>query len=116
MTVASWVAGYLKAWESNEEEDIRALFTEDAVYRFAPHDEEPLEGIDDILEGWLESADDPGSFRFEYEVLVDTPELGIVQGVTEYVDAETYSNLWVVRFAEDGRARDFTEWALDQDD
>jgi hypothetical protein len=34
-----------------------------------------------------------------------------VQGTTRYLSSpRTYSNLWVVRLADDGRAREFTEW------
>ena len=31
--IAAWVDSYRRAWESNDPADIRAVFTEDALYR-----------------------------------------------------------------------------------
>ena len=33
---ARWMQHYIAAWTSNDPEDIRALFTEDAVYATQP--------------------------------------------------------------------------------
>jgi hypothetical protein len=43
-------------------------------------------------------------------------DLAIVQGRTRYrtTTPATYSNLWVLRFAGDGRCREFTEWWMEQ--
>lgn len=30
--VSGWIDGYVRAWQSNAPADIRALFTEDALY------------------------------------------------------------------------------------
>jgi hypothetical protein len=38
-----------------------------------------------------------------------------VEGVTDYHDGPTYSNLWVIRLAADGRAEEFTEWWMEQE-
>ena len=35
--VDRWMKGYLKAWESNDPQDIGTLFTDDATYYTAPH-------------------------------------------------------------------------------
>jgi ketosteroid isomerase-like protein len=114
-TLSSWIAGYLRAWESNEPDDIRALFTEDAEYRDRPYNK-PWRGHDEIVEGWLKAKDIPGDARFEWEPVVDTPELGIAQATTVYTKTSgTFSNLWLVRFAPDGRATSFTEWWMEQD-
>ena len=40
-------------------------------------------------------------------------DLGFVRGWTAYAQHDPpreYGNLWVIRLAEDGRAREFTEW------
>jgi ketosteroid isomerase-like protein len=115
MTAADWIEGYKKAWESNAPDDIRALFTEDATYAYHPGDE-PVRGIDAIVQSWIESADAPGDYTFEFEVLSDDGELAFVQGVTDYSDSgdAVYDNLWVIRFAPDGRARAFTEWYVER--
>jgi ketosteroid isomerase-like protein len=114
-TLADWMAGYRRAWESNDPDDIRALFTEDAEYYTEPF-AEPWRGQDAIVEGWLEAKDDPGDTTFEWAPLVVTPELSAVQATTVYIAERTYSNLWVIRFAPDGRAREFTEWWMKHPD
>jgi hypothetical protein len=109
----AWVAAYERAWASNEPEDIRALFTEDADYRtepFAP----PWHGHDAIVWGWLEARDEPGESTFSWAPLVVTDDLAIAQGTTIYTDGATYSNLWLLKFAPDGRAEEFTEWWMEQ--
>jgi ketosteroid isomerase-like protein len=108
-----WMQGYLEAWSSNDPDQIRALFTEDAEYFTEPYGT-PWRGREGILAGWLETADDPGSFAFEWSPLSITPELSVIQGVTRYTDGPTYSNLWVIRFGSGGLAREFTEWWMDQ--
>ena len=38
-----------------------------------------------------------------------------VEGVTDYRAGPLYSNLWVIRLEPDGRAKEFTEWWMEQD-
>ena len=111
--IAAWIDRYRRAWESNEPADIRALFTEDAVYHPAPA-EEPWTGHDGIVEGWLRAKDDPGDTTFTWSPVVDTPELGIVRAVSTYRSGNVYDNLWVVERAPDGRATDFTDWWVER--
>lgn len=114
--IEAWVDAYRKAWESNDPDDIRALFTDDAEYRTDPWSE-PWRGKEEIVAGWLARADEPGETTFEWSLLAVTDELAIVQGTTVYADGgATYSNLWVVRLDDDGRAKAFTEWWMDQAD
>ena len=107
-----WIEGYKQAWESNSPEDIRALFTEDADYRMEPYSDS-WHGHDEIVEGWLKERDEPGAAQFDWAPLAITDELAIVQGTTIYRNGPSYSNLWVIRLAEDGRAQEFTEWFME---
>jgi ketosteroid isomerase-like protein len=114
-TLSSWIAGYLRAWESNAPDDIRALFTEDAEYRERPYSP-PWVGHEQILAGWLEAKDEPGDAQFDWQPVVATPEIGVAQATTVYAKSgDTFSNLWLVRFAPDGRATAFTEWWMEQE-
>jgi uncharacterized protein (TIGR02246 family) len=107
---AAWVERYRRAWESNDAADIGALFTDDARYFTEPYNE-PWVGRDAIVEGWLAERDEPGDTEFEFDVIAVSGDLAFVQGTTRYLSSpRTYSNLWVVRLADDGRAREFTEW------
>lgn len=106
--VERWVEAYEKAWESNDPTAIQALFTEDATYFTAPY-REPWHGRDAIVDEWLGRRDEQGSWTFRFEVMAVAGSLGFVRGWTVYTDA-TYSNLWVIRLADDGRCEEFTEW------
>lgn len=113
-TLTDWVEAYRRAWESNEPADIRALFTDDAEYRTEPY-AQPWRGADDIVEEWLAAQDAPGDTTFTWSPLVVSGNLAVITAVTEYYSsATTYSNLWVIQFAPDGRATAFTEWFMKQ--
>ncbi|MEV7607093.1 nuclear transport factor 2 family protein [Paenarthrobacter sp. NPDC089322] len=112
--VNAWMDQYLRAWTSNEPDEIRALFTEDAVYNTRPNSDSPWRGHDEIVREWSgDSADQPEDWTFEWTLLGRDGDTAFIQGLTTYLNGEpTYDNLWVIRFAEDGRARDFTEWFM----
>ena len=110
--VEQWVTGYRRAWESNDPDDVRALFTEDAEYRMTPSSE-PLLGHDAIVAGWLEHQDPPGSTEWSWEPVAEDGDTAVVRCLTVYPDGAkrgTYDNLWVLRFGVDGRVRSFTDW------
>ncbi|WP_120339798.1 nuclear transport factor 2 family protein [Cryobacterium soli] len=111
--LAEWMSAYVAAWASNEPDEIRALFSDDARYRTEPY-AEPWVGPEKIIDGWLHLADGPGTFDFDWEAVAVTPEVSVIQGTTRYATGPVYSNLWVIRFAPDGRASEFTEWWMDQ--
>jgi ketosteroid isomerase-like protein len=110
--VRDWVERYLAAWASNEPADIRALFTDDAVYQGRPHDPEAWRGREGIVAGWLDHRDEPGDWSFEWELLGIVDDRALVQGVTLYRDDPDYDNLWVFTLTPDGAASEFTEWAI----
>ena len=111
--VNEWMDAYRRAWESNDPAHIRALFSEEAVYYTEPF-EPPAIGHNQIIEMWLGKKDAPGETTFTWKSLVQTEAVTVVQGETVYRDGPTYSNLWVIRFDESGKATEFTEWWMDQ--
>lgn len=114
--VEDWVQRYLVAWDSNEPDDIRALFAEDGTYRFHPWDE-PLQGANAIIAEWTgDSRDEAGDHTFTWTVIAVDGPTAVVQGHTHYDDGDVYDNLWVVELADDGRATAFTEWYMEPPD
>ena len=113
--VDRWIAGYVRAWTSNDPADIEALFTDDATYRTEPY-AEPWAGRDEIVRGWIDAKDEPGTWEFRSEPLALAADVAFVRGWTTYTDGEPriYHNLWVIELADDGRARAFTEWFMKQ--
>jgi hypothetical protein len=112
--VAAWVDGYVRAWNTNERADIGSLFADNALY----YTDEPWQGRDAIIEGWLGRQDEPGTTTFRYQVLATGPDLGVVRGWTQYLTPppSEYSNIWLIRFDERGRCREFTEWWVQRPD
>jgi ketosteroid isomerase-like protein len=110
-TVTTWMTGYLKAWDSNEPDDIRSLFTDDAEYLTAPFEPARV-GVDAIVAGWLDDQDQPGDHAFTWSQLGLEGDTAFVEGDTTYTDGRRYANLWVIRFAGDGRASSYTEWYM----
>ncbi|WP_374200333.1 nuclear transport factor 2 family protein [Arthrobacter sp. M4] len=107
------MVGYEGAWTSNSPDDIRALFTEDAVYETRPNDPSPWRGHSEIVEKWIEAQDQPEDWTFEWTLLGIDGDTAYVQGLTTYLNGQpTYDNLWIIRFAPDGRASAFTEWFM----
>ena len=110
---ARWMEHYIAAWTSNDPEDIRALFTEDAVYATRPDDPKAWTGRDEIVERWLAARDEPGDWTFEWALLGVDGGRAFVQGRTDYRgDNRSYDNLWVIQLTGDGRATAFTEWYM----
>ena len=108
--VTAWVEQYVRAWNSNDPADIGALFTDDARYYTEPY-AASWTGRQQIIDGWLEHRDEPGNTTFSWRPVVAGPELALVQGETTYLSPpRTYSNMWVILLAADGRCREFTEW------
>ena len=105
--------GYLDAWRTNDVDSIRALFTPDATYRGSARNPEPVVGVEKIVAHWLKERDEPGTWSYEGGVELQTARAAVIRGVTTYTEGQksgSYENVWLVRFAEDGRAREFQDW------
>jgi uncharacterized protein (TIGR02246 family) len=108
--IKHWVDGYVAAWKSNNAQDIARLFTEDAFYSTGPFDE-PWIGQQAIIDGWVAIGDQPQDWTFDYEVVAADGDLGVMTGTTVYKgNVGTFSNVWLIRLAPDGRCKEFREW------
>lgn len=111
----SWMDQYVLAWSSNDPEHIRALFTEDAVYDPQTAGGE-WEGIEEIVAEWRAIEDDEDNWDFQWQPVVDTDEVAVVKGRTNYSEPPTsYRNLFVIRFTDDSLCYDFTEWYIEEE-
>lgn len=107
---AGWVQRYLKAWESNDPDDISSLFSEDARYYDDPY-KDPWAGRDQIVREWLERRDTPGDWTFEHEVMAANERVGFVRGRTRYkTSGKDYVNLWEIHLDANDNASKFVEW------
>jgi ketosteroid isomerase-like protein len=114
--VSEWLAGYQEAWQTYDPAAIGALFSENAAYRYHPYDE-PLRGRDAIVASWLEDQDVRGTYGGDYQPLVVAGDTAIATGTSTYRAADgsvegIYDNCFILRFDDEGRCREFTEWFM----
>lgn len=110
--VDRWVDGYERAWRTPGVEALGGLFAPDATYRMSPY-EEPASGLAEIGVLWeRERRGLDEEFEMAYEVVAVEGDVAVVRVEVRYGPPQDleYRDLWIVRFAEDGRCREFEEW------
>jgi uncharacterized protein (TIGR02246 family) len=108
--VMQWVAAYERAWRDGDVAGVARLFTEDARYRTSPYSG-PKVGHAEIRAFW---RDDEGrAFTVTARPVAVEGRDAVVRLEVRYLEPVTqeYRDLWVLRFAPDGRVEDFEEWA-----
>jgi len=123
--VQAWLNSYSHAWETYDRNDIAALFSENAEYRWHPADD-PEKGRDTIVDAWLNPGgnasdrDAPGTYKGEYEVYAVDGNRAVAVGTSTYWKDATrhqidrvYYNNWLLEFDDEGKCSSFTEyWML----
>ena len=106
--VRGWVDAYERAWREDDPGALDALFTDDVRYLRSPY-EPPLEGLDAVRGFWS----DPTPFTLDAEVVAVDGADAVVRAEVRYGgdEPQEYRDLWVLRFADDGRVEHFEEWA-----
>ena len=118
--VARWLADYVDAWRSYDPERISALFSRAASYRYHPYDE-PIVGVESIVDSWLEDPDEPGSWDAAYEPFAVDGDRAVASGSSTYTNRDgtiraIYDNCFLLRFDGDGRCVEFTEMFMKRPD
>ncbi len=107
--VMRWVGEYERAWRDGDLDALDALFADDLAYRVSPYEESmSLVALKDI---WLD--DEAEVFAANaWPIAVDGRD-AVVRVDVSYGDPvrQEYRDIWLLRFAEDGRVDDFEEWA-----
>jgi hypothetical protein len=116
---------YVEAWKSYDRDEIGALFADAVVYRYHPYDT-PITGRDAVVESWLgegdhegaSTRDAAGTYDASYAPVAIDGDVAVATGTSTYftepggpVD-KVYDNCFVMRFDDDGRCREFTEWFI----
>lgn len=110
--VADWLAGYEGAWRASGTPSLGELFTDEASYRLAPY-EEPITGIAAIAQMWETEREGPDeAFTMSSDIVAVEGNTAVARVAVTYGDPATqeYVDLWIIRFAADGRCSDFEEW------
>ena len=116
--VDRWLQRYVAAWKSYDEREVKALFTDDAEYRWHPWDE-PARGPDAIYAGWTapDARDEPETYDASYRAVAVDGDRAVAVGSSTYLDrpggevVAVYDNCFVMTF-EGERCKSFTEWFM----
>lgn len=109
----AWLVRYVAAWRSGDAVEIGELFSPDAVYNFRAG-VSVVRGRDAIVAAWL-GEDEAAPWDAHYEPLAIEREVHVSIGWSRYFDdageiRDEYSNIFLCRFDDAGRCREFTEW------
>jgi ketosteroid isomerase-like protein len=112
-----WLDRYVDAWRDYDRDKIGALFSDDIEYRYHPYDE-PRRGREAVVESWFEGEDEPGTWEAQYTPFAIEGDRAVATGRSSYRDEpegevkRTYFNCYVMRFDDEGRCTEFTEWFM----
>lgn len=105
-----WIDAYERAWRTAGTETLAGLFTEGASYRMTPY-EDPARGLEEIGALWeRERAGPDEGFEMSREVVAVDGDTAVARIAVDYADGNRYRDLWIARFAADGRCDQFEEW------
>ncbi len=127
VSAGSWLDRYVAAWLSYDPDRIAALFSEDVTYRYHPQDE-PLVGRSAVVASWLgesespdaSTRDEPGTYRASYAPVAVDGDVVVATGTSTYLDSpggaveKVFDNCFVLRFDDQGRCREFTEYYVER--
>ena len=110
--VMRWVRAYEEGWRSEDRTAVERLFTENAQYLRSPY-ASPLEAHPAIRDFWVDDDEDGSVFTMTAEPVAVEGSTAVVRVEVRYGEPVTqeYRDLWVLRFAADGRVEHFEEWA-----
>jgi ketosteroid isomerase-like protein len=122
-TAQAWLDRYVAAWKSYDADDIAGLFSEDVRYRYYSY-ADWLVGREAVVASWLgefsaedgSSRDAPGTYEAAYAPVAVDGDVVVATGTTTYTASpgghvtQVFDNCFVMRFDEDGRCREFTEY------
>lgn len=112
--VSRWVDAYERAWRSPGTAALAEIFTDDASYLQGPY-KQPVVGLSAIEEMWEAEREGPDeAFDMSHDVVAVDGDTAVVRLEVRYgppLDRQ-WRDLWVLRFAADGRCAWFEEWPI----
>ena len=107
-----WLTGYEAAWRAPGTDRLADLFTADATYLQSPY-EQPVASLNAIRQMWEREREGPDeAFTLVTQIIAVDGPTAVVRAEVCYAGPprQDYRDLWVIRFAGNGRATWFEEW------
>jgi hypothetical protein len=118
-----WLDRYVAAWKSYDAREIAALFSEDVRYRYYANAEWVV-GRDAVVDSWTgdstnaqaSTRDEPDTYDAAYAPVAVDGDVVVATGTSTYLDSpggavrQVFDNCFVMRFDDEGRCREFTEY------
>lgn len=112
--VRAWVAGYERLWRTAGTDGLAELFTPDATYLQNPF-RAPVRGLPAICRMWEAEREGPDEvFEMTSDVVAVDGDVAVIRVHVRYgaTVGQEWLDMWVIRFAVDGRCRAFEEWPI----
>lgn len=110
--MADWLAAYERAWRTAGTDVLATIFTPDATYLQGPY-RTPVVGLPAIARMWEDERDGADEvFQLTSDIVAVEGDTAVTRLEVRYGDPvdQEYRDLWITRFAADGRCRSFEEW------
>jgi ketosteroid isomerase-like protein len=111
-SVQRWIDEYEAAWRLEGTDALAALFSPDATYLHSPY-ADPVVGLPRIRTMWEADRDGPDeAFTMRAEIVAVEDRAAVTRALVRYGEPvrQEYTDLWVLRFDEEGRCSWFEEW------
>jgi uncharacterized protein (TIGR02246 family) len=115
--VEKWVADYERVWRTPGTEVLAEIFAPDASYLPSPW-AKSIDGLEAIAQFWEAERDGADEeFTMSSDIVAVDGPTAVVRVFVEYGSPGSgpWRDLWVLRFAEDGRCSSFEEWPFAPD-
>jgi ketosteroid isomerase-like protein len=115
--VADWVAAYERLWRTPGTDGLAEIFTPEATYLQGPF-REPVVGLPAIQRMWEAEREGPQEeFDMDSDVVAVDGDTAVVRVHVRYAPprGKEWLDLWIIRYAGDGRCRAFEEWPIAPD-
>ncbi|MET0305445.1 MAG: nuclear transport factor 2 family protein [Solirubrobacterales bacterium] len=110
VSVEQWIRSYERIWRTAGTDSLAELFCDDASYRMSPYGD-AARGLAAIGALWeRERAGPDEEFELSSELVAIDGDTAVARIEVAYATGAEYRDLWIIRFAADGRCREFEEW------
>lgn len=112
--VQNWINSYVAAWRSPSKDKLAELFTVDVRYQLhqAPPWNQSLSDLAELALYWEHVSSEQGEFELQSEIVALEGNVAVVKIDVTYATADPahWHNVWIIRFADDGRCESYEEW------